>query len=191
MKNLGRFNYWEFPSINPRLPPLPLGGSSPVVASASLADYYRSRFTAGEEQAIFEFAARDKTALRRRWVVVVLEAWQREGTAAGREKVLDFIHHYLEPGPGEETISLVEIIAADQRAFRDLVNLHHELRLPLGEAIQLVAQRLGWPRGMPGEVYRHYRDAVDTFFQPGKGGNHNWEEIFPWLEQCLENLKKL
>jgi hypothetical protein len=161
-----------------------------VVASASLGDYFRSRFTAGEETAIFEFAAQDKTALRRRWVVVVLEAWQREGLT-GRQKVLDFIQHYLQPAPEKGAISLVHIIEADQTAFRDLVNLHHQLRVPLGEAAPLVAQRLGWPPGMASEVYRHYREAVDTFFPPDKQGNYAWEEVFAWLEKCLKNLQSL
>ncbi|MFH1595814.1 MAG: hypothetical protein ABIG94_05530 [Pseudomonadota bacterium] len=191
MKNLSRFNYWDFPAINPLLA-APGGGpvASPVVAPPSLGDYFRSRCTAGDEDAVFEFAAQDKTALRRRWVVVVLEAWQRQGTEESRAKVHHFIRQFLQPAAGEP-ISLLNLIGAEQEAFKDMVNLHHSLRLPLGEATRLVAQRKAWPQALASEVYQHYMNAVDAFFTSDDDGNHPWPEVFAWLEKCLENLKRL
>ncbi len=191
MKNLSRFNYWDFSAINPRVMDL---GRAPdpalVVVATSLGDYFRSRYTAGDDEAIFEFAAQDKAALRSRWVVVVLEAWQREGSAANREKVMRFVEHFLKPAPAER-LSLLSIISNDQAAFQDLATLHHLLGMPLSEAASLAAQRRGWLQGMASEVYRHYREAVELFFQPSPEGQYPWEEVFNWLNLCRENLQKL
>ncbi len=162
-----------------------------MVAAAGLGDYFRSRFTAGDEEAIFEFAAQDKTVLRSRWVVTVLEAWQREGSQTSQRKVTKFTRQFLkQPRPGERT-PLVKIIAADQTAFKDVVNLHHYLHFPLPEAARLVAQRLGWPEALVAEVYHHYRPVADSFFQLEDDGPVPWPQVFEWLHQCLENLKQL
>jgi hypothetical protein len=192
LKNLSRFNYWDFPAINPLLAApggAPVAG--PVVASPSLGDYFRSRYTAGDEDAVFEFVAQDKTALRSRWVVVVLEAWQHQGTEEAQVKALHLIRQFLQPAAAGEPISLLNVIGGEQEAFKDMVNLYHSLRLPLGEATRLVAQRKGWPQGLASEVYQHYMDAVGAFFTPDDDGSYPWPEIFAWLEKCLENLKRL
>jgi hypothetical protein len=162
-----------------------------VMSSAYLGDYYRSRFTAGEAAAILEFAARDKTALRRRWVVTALEVWQRQGTPEARGQVQAFFQEFLQPARSEGAISLLNIITADQQVFQDVVNLHHSLQFPLTEASQLAAQRLGWPEGMTAEVYRHYAAAVALFFKQDSQGTFSWPEIFAWLQTCIEKLKQL
>ncbi len=190
MKTLARFNYWEFPAINPLLDNAATR-TPPVLAPTYLGDYFRSRFTAGEEDAIFEFALQDKTALRRRWVVVVLETWQREGAPETGEKVLRVIRQFLQPPPPSGNISISRIIAADQAAFADMANLRHNLQFPLGEAARLVAQRLEWPEAMAAEVYRQYLEAVATFFPPDLAGRFPLPEILDWLARCLENLRKL
>jgi hypothetical protein len=156
-----------------------------------LGDYYRSRFTVGDAAAILEFAARDKTSLRRRWVVAALEVWQRQGTPESRSRVQDFCRQFLEPARLEEGIPLLNIITADQQVFQDVVNLHHSLQFPLAEAAQLTAQRQGWPDGMAREVYRHYLAAVTLFFQPDSLGTYPWNEILAWLQTCRENLQQL
>lgn len=174
------------------LPPSAAGsGPAPVAAPAGLGDYFRSRFTAGDETAIFEFAAQDKTALRSRWVVVVLEAWQRQGTQEARDTARKFIGHFLKSARPEERISLSRIIAADQGAFQDMAHLHHSLSFPLAEAAALAAQRLVWPAPMALEVYQHYLRAVTSYFRPQPDGQYPWLEVFDWLKACLENMRRL
>lgn len=177
--------------INPLLPPAAGRGAPPVLASSHLGDYFRSRFTAGDNRAIFEFAAWDKTALRRRWVVAALEGWQRQGTPEALGQAQEFFRSFLQPARQEAGPSLLHLIAGDQAAFRDVAHLHHQLGFPLGEALQLAAQRLGWPEGMAAEVYRQYLTAVAGFFKPDEQGNYPWTEILEWLEGCLANLKNL
>ena len=177
--------------INPLLPPGDGRGAPPVLASTFLGDYFRSRFTAGDDHAILEFAAWDKTALRRRWVVAALEAWQRQGTPEALERAQNFFRSFLQPARQEEAASLLKIIAADQTAFQDMAHLHHELGFPLREAEKLAAQRLGWPEAMAAEVYRQYLTAVAGFFKPDGQGNYPWNEVVAWLEECLKNLKTL
>lgn len=145
----------------------------------------------GDEEAIFEFAAQDKTALRARWVVAVLEAWQRQGTRASQRKVQHFMRQFLKEPPAGEQLSLIKIIAADQEAFKDVAHLHHLMRFPLPSAAQLAAQRLGWQGPMASEVYQHYQLAVETFFKADGNGHYPWAEIFDWLQECLNNLEKL
>ncbi|MFH1595184.1 MAG: hypothetical protein ABIG94_02270, partial [Pseudomonadota bacterium] len=114
----------------------------------------------------------------------------RQGTEESRAKVHHFIRQFLQPAAGEP-ISLLNLIGAEQEAFKDIVNLHHSLRLPLGESTRLVAQRKAWPQSLASEVYQHYMKAVDAFFTSDDDGNYPWPEIFAWLEKCLENLKRL
>lgn len=186
---LGRFNYWQLPAINPRRSFTTAEARElSAMATPALSDYYARRHRAGDEQAIFEFATGDKTALRARWVVEQLERWQQEGGQPAEGKVYALMRRFLMK-PRKTPLSLLsQIITKDQALFRELVRLIHYLQFPREKAVHIIAQRTSVDEDFVSEVYQQYLEGVKAFFNPDAEGGYPWDEVFNWLGQCLDNL---
>lgn len=86
--------------------------------------YFRERFQAGDEEAIFEYAMGSRVCIESPWVVDQIEAWRIKDTPETRRKLKRFFRCYMGEGRGKASWDdLKRLIKKDQRIFLEILKL--------------------------------------------------------------------
>ncbi len=147
-----------------------------IMLSLNNSRYFREKFEAGEEEAIFEYAKESKVCLESPWVIDQIEEWRIKNTSESRIKLKKFFKCYLGEERGKTSWDdLKELIKKDQLIFHEI--LKYKKRFPQKplrsnreqEGIfELVRKRiedfgLYHTTDTIELVYNKYKEVADTF----------------------------
>jgi hypothetical protein len=161
IKGLTRFNYWNYPAINPdllhKMQTLDMIGTS---AHQYLSDMYRRDYEAGTLQAIFEYAKADGWAFRSSWVVTQIEAWRFDNTPESRKKLHKLMRAYTDDRGKDRLADTVEFIKQDQGVYKAIMIMRQH-NTSLEHCFAEVAPQYHLGTESVRKVYRHYQQKID------------------------------
>jgi hypothetical protein len=128
LKGISRFNYWEYPAVNPLLcrDGESLEASAAFYAHQDLSAQCGHAHTAGDTRAIFECAKADVWAFREAWVVAQIESWRQEKTPAARKKLHKLMRTYTDERGRDSLAETVRQIWRDQGIFKAVVTRNQQ-----------------------------------------------------------------
>lgn len=187
IKGLTRFNYWNYPAINPDLlhktQPLDMSSTS---AHQYLSAMYQRDYAAGTVQAIFEYAKADVWAFRAPWVVSQIEAWRSENTPESRKKIHKLTRAYTDDRGKDRPAVTLRLIKRDQAVFKAIMSRHQQ-DTPLEQCFTTIAQQSRPPDNLGTQgvqaVYTHYQRKMDELM--GKPPSRRVQKI---VEESMARL---
>lgn len=164
VKNLTRFNYWEFPAFNPTLlHKTQTCATISAAAHADMTDTYRRAYEAGEEQAIYDYVKDNVWAFRASWVVTQIEAWRHDNTPDSRKKLHKLMRAYTDDRGRDALAGIVRLIKRDQEIFQSIMVLHDK-GMSFEDCFAAVAHQPPDAISVNSarEIYRKYKAAINA-----------------------------
>jgi hypothetical protein len=175
-KSLTRFNYWDYPSINPLLLHCLDGTPELVVdydagAHRDLSAQFQGAYAAGDLQAIFVYVRADVWAFRSPWVVQQIEQWRQENTDASRALLHKLMTSYAGEGSGKRRLSTIHAsIKKDQEIFKEVIRLNQLQKPPKPlrsndnetGCFEAVAESCFSNVDDVERIYKHYKRKIDN-----------------------------
>jgi hypothetical protein len=133
IKNLSRFNYWNFPAINPLA--LFEGMSLDTIDSFAyeeLSAYCQQLHAAGNPDVIFAYVKKDVWVFHSQWVVDQIVQWRLENTPESSDKLDRLMTMYKDERSHDPLPEIVRLILQDHAIFKDIITLRQQQpRIPL------------------------------------------------------------
>jgi hypothetical protein len=143
----------------------------------SRSDYFRKKFEAGEEEAMFDYVKESSFSFQSPWVTDQIEEWRWEDTKESRSKLRRVFKAYIGDGRGRtEYGDLKDVIRKDQTIFREIVRLGEKFpRVPLFQSRkqtildmvqdELEKQNIYCSMETIQLVYKEYKKVADVYFE--------------------------
>jgi hypothetical protein len=179
VKGLTRFDYWNYPLINPLLEKRSPPFDTPEytvddldnIVHKQLSTRYQKAHEAGDSEAIFAYFKADGWAFSARWVVQQIEDWRHEATPESRKKLHRLMPAYTDDRGRVSLPETVRLIKRDQAIFKEIINLHQEEHLPLKSSRRSVGcfTRVGEQYNLSKEgvkeIYEAYKWKADELLK--------------------------